>query len=61
MFRPERNCERKFYRLEPGAKGYVVTVYYDAESFGQRKADVVFPGGQEPERGIPLDELEVIE
>jgi hypothetical protein len=50
----------KLYGVEPDAKGYVVAVYYDAEPYGRHKVDAIFPGLQEPERGVPFEELEIV-
>ena len=48
------------YGLEPGARGVVVKMYGDADARGGRKVDVSFPGVPEPERGIDIEELEVL-
>jgi len=50
----------KYYGLEPDAKGCVVEVHRDAEARGGWRVDVRFPGTAEPERGIEIEELEVI-
>jgi hypothetical protein len=50
----------KLYGVEPDAKGDVVEIYHEAEPHGRRMADVIFPGLQEPERGVPFEELEIV-
>jgi hypothetical protein len=48
------------YGLQPEARGFVVKIYRDPDARGGQKVDVRFPGPGEPERGIDIDELEVL-
>jgi hypothetical protein len=50
----------KIHGLEPDTKGYVTEVYGHSEVVGAQMADVRFSGWPEPERGILVDDLEVV-
>ncbi|MFI5015327.1 MAG: hypothetical protein ACHQAY_23575 [Hyphomicrobiales bacterium] len=47
--------------LEPDAKGYVTEIYGDPDVGEMCLADVMFSGWPEPERGIRIDELEIVD
>lgn len=50
----------KVHGLEPDTKGYVTEVYGNSDVVGAQMADVRFSGWPEPERGILVDDLEVV-
>lgn len=58
-FRKELRAWQR-HGLEPDAKGYVAEIYGDPDARDRCIADVKFSGWPEPERGIRVEELEIV-